>query len=52
MAERTTYHEENDIRNILKLREILRDLPPFAKDYFRARSSSAATRTPSTSIES
>ena len=45
MAERTTYHEENDIRNILKLREILRDLPPFAKDYFRARSSSAATRT-------
>lgn len=45
MAERITYHEENDIKNTLRLRELLRDLPPFASDYFRARSSSAATRT-------
>ena len=45
MAERITYHEENDIKNTLRLRELLRDLPPFVGDYFRARSSSAATRT-------
>ena len=33
--ERTTYHDTTDTQNILKLREILRTLPDFAKDYFR-----------------
>ncbi|MCP1101709.1 integrase/recombinase XerC [Aequitasia blattaphilus] len=31
-----TYHEEIDIKNTLRLREVLSSLPPFAKDYFRA----------------
>ena len=35
-AERKTYHEQLYIDNTLRLREILKSLPPFAKDYFRA----------------
>ncbi|MCI7180863.1 MAG: tyrosine-type recombinase/integrase [Schaedlerella sp.] len=35
-AERKTYHEQLYIDNTLRLREILKTLPPFAKDYFRA----------------
>ena len=31
-----TYHEQADIANTLRLREVLKTLPPFAKDYFRA----------------
>lgn len=31
-----TYHEQTDIQNILKLRAILKTLPDFCKDYFRA----------------
>ena len=31
-----TYHEQVYIDNTLRLREILKSLPPFAKDYFRA----------------
>ena len=34
--ERKTYHEQKYIDNTLRLREILKTLPPFAKDYFRA----------------
>ena len=33
---RKTYHEQTYIDNTLRLREILKTLPPFAKDYFRA----------------
>ena len=40
MAGRITYHEQTDRNNILKLREILADLPPFAKEYFRAAEAS------------
>ena len=31
-----TYHEQTYIDNTLRLREVLKTLPPFAKDYFRA----------------
>lgn len=40
-----TYHEQNDIENIRKLREVLKTLPPFAKDYFRAMEPTTATKT-------
>ena len=36
MAANITYHEQTDIDNIRKLREVLKTLPAFAKDYFRA----------------
>lgn len=41
-----TYHEQAYIDNTLRLREILKTMPPFAKDYFRAiePKSSAKTR--------
>ena len=45
MAGRITYHEQNDRENILKLREILTCLPPFAKEYFRAAEATTSTRT-------
>lgn len=40
-----TYHEQNDMENIRKLREVLKTLPPFAKDYFRAIEPTTSTRT-------
>ena len=36
MENKITYHEQNDIDNVLKLREVLKTLPPFCRDYFRA----------------
>ncbi len=45
MPARVTYHEMNDRNNILKLREILASLPPFAKEYFRAAEATTSTRT-------
>lgn len=42
---KTTYREQTDIQNILKLREILKTLPPFCRDYFRAMDATASTRT-------
>lgn len=41
-----TYHEQTQIDQTLRLREVLKTLPPFAKDYFRAiePTSSAKTR--------
>lgn len=41
-----TYHEQTYIDNTLRLREILKTMPPFARDYFRAiePKSSAKTR--------
>ena len=29
------YHEQKDIENVKKLREIIKELPPFCVDYFR-----------------
>ena len=40
-----TYHEQRDIENTLKLREVLQTIPPFAKDYFRAASTTTSTNT-------
>ena len=41
-----TYHEKRETGYILQLRELLADLPPYARDYFRAveQKSSAKTR--------
>ena len=40
-----TYHEQNDIDNTLKLREVLKTLPPFCRDYFRAIDATTTTKT-------
>ena len=40
-----TYHEQTDIQNILKLRAILKTLPDFCKDYFRAMDPLTTTKT-------
>lgn len=40
-----TYHEQVNIDNTLRLREILKNMPPFAKDYFRAIEPTTSTRT-------
>ena len=39
------YHDEKDIQNTLQLREILKEFPPFAKQYFLGIESTTATRT-------
>lgn len=40
-----TYHEQIKIDNTLRLRELLKTMPPFAKDYFRAIEPTTSTRT-------
>lgn len=47
MAEKRpkSYHDEKDIQNTLQLREILKEFPPFAKQYFLGVESTTATRT-------
>ena len=45
MDNKITYHEQNDIDNTLKLREVLKTLPPFCRDYFRAIDATTTTRT-------
>ena len=40
-----TYHEQTDIDNILKLREVLKTLPDFCRDYFRAMDPLMTTKT-------
>ncbi len=45
MAEPRTYHEQTQIDYTLRLREILKTLPPFAKDYFRAIEPRSSART-------
>ena len=42
---RITYHEQTDIQNILKLRAVLKTLPDFCKDYFRAMDPLTTTKT-------
>ncbi len=42
---RVTYHDETDLKNTLKLREVLAELPPFASDYFRGIIGSTSTKT-------
>ncbi len=43
--DRLTYHEQTDIENTLKLREVLKTLPPFCRDYFRAVEPTTTTKT-------
>lgn len=45
MDKNLTYHEQVNIDNVLRLREVLKTLPPFAKDYFRAIEPTTSTRT-------
>ena len=40
-----SYHEQTQIDNTLRLREVLKTLPPFAKDYFRAIEPRSSSRT-------
>ena len=40
-----SYHEQKYIDNTLRLRSILKTLPPFAKDYFRAIEPTTSART-------
>ncbi len=42
---RVTYHEHMDIENTLRLREVLKTLPPFCRDFFRAIDSTTTTKT-------
>ena len=39
------YHEQSQIDQTLRLREVLKSLPPFAKDYFRAMEPKSSART-------
>lgn len=43
--ETKTYHEQKYIDNTLRLRAVLKTLPPFAKDYFRAVEPTTSART-------
>ncbi|MCD7868461.1 MAG: tyrosine-type recombinase/integrase [Clostridiales bacterium] len=45
MEKRVTYHQQTDIDNTLKLREVLKTLPPFCRDYFRAIDATTTTKT-------
>jgi len=40
-----TYHEKKDIENIKKLREQIKSLPPFCKDFFRGIEPRTSSRT-------
>lgn len=45
MSSKKTYHEQITIDYTLRLRELLKTLPDFAKDYFRGIESSSSIRT-------
>lgn len=45
MADTKTYHEQTRIDQTIRLREVLKTLPPFAKDYFRAIEPKSSART-------
>ena len=45
MEKRITYHELTDRDNTLKLREVLKTLPPFCTEFFRAISTTTSTST-------
>ena len=42
---RVTYHEQTDIENTLRLREVLKTLPDFCKDYFRSIDPTTSAKT-------
>ena len=43
--DRITYRDQTDTENIINLREVLKTLPPFDKDYFRAIDATTTTKT-------
>lgn len=45
MAELKSYHEQTQIDQTLRLREVLKTLPPFARDFFRAIEPRSSART-------
>lgn len=45
MNKSISYHEQTDIKNTIRLREILKTMPPFCKDYFRAIEPTTSTKT-------
>ena len=45
MDKKVTYHEQTDVENTLRLRDVLKTLPPFCKDFFRAIEPHTTTKT-------
>ena len=45
MDKKVTYHEQTDVENTLRLRDVLKPLPPFCKDFFRAIEPRTTTKT-------
>jgi len=45
MEKNPSYHESKNIDNTVKLRELLNDLPPYVKDFFRAKEATTSIRT-------
>lgn len=44
-SKKIDYHEQLSIDNTLKLREILKTMPDFSKDYFRAMETTTTAKT-------
>ena len=45
MANPASYREQVKIENTVKLREFLRELPPYVKEYFRAKETTTSDKT-------
>ena len=45
MDKKITYHEQTDVENTLRLRDVLKTLPPFCRDFFRAIEPRTTTKT-------
>ena len=45
MDKKVTYHEQTEVENTLRLRDVLKTLPPFCKDFFRAIEPRTTTKT-------
>ena len=45
MEKTQTYHDQVTIEQTQKLREVLKTLPPFTRDYFRAMEPTTSART-------
>ena len=45
MDKKVTYHEQTDVENTLRLRDVLKTLPPFCRDFFRAIEPRTTTNT-------
>ena len=45
MGKPMTYREQEKIENTVKLREFLQELPPYVKDYFRAKEPTTSDKT-------